>query len=160
MLERRRQTTVDRLALAYALGHLATDSLEHRLEVALAAADPDALVATLWGLPGRTATDGSQLELGGRLLAPTAERAVWVVGRSRSCDVCLPDPAVSARHARVACRGGRWTVADLESTNGTWVNGARVTHATLAPDDELVLGESVARLAGWASALPHAPTPS
>ena len=109
---------------------------------------------------GAPRADGSQLELGGRLLAPTAERAVWVVGRSRSCDVCLPDPAVSARHARVACRGGRWTVADLESTNGTWVNGARVAHATLAPDDELVLGESVARLAGWASALPHAPTPS
>jgi len=146
-LEHRREVTVDRLTVAYALGHLGTDSLEHRLEMALAAVDPGALSATLWGLPGRAAPPWATLRLGGEVLLPSTERSVWVVGRSRSCDVRLADPAVSARHARVHCRGGRWTVADLSSTNGTWVNGARVEHAVLAPGDELVLGEIAVRLA-------------
>lgn len=145
--EHRREITVDRLCVAYALGHLATDSLEHRLEVALAAVDPGALSAALWGLPGRPAQPWAALRLAGEVLAPSTERSIWVVGRSRSCDVRLADPAVSARHARVACRGGRWTVADLRSTNGTWVNGTRVEHAVLDAGDELVLGEVAARLA-------------
>ncbi len=147
-LERRRQATVDHLAVAYALGHLATDSLEHRLEVALAAHDSGGLGATLWGLPERTAPAWAELQLGSERLAPVAERDVWVIGRSRSCDVCLADPAVSARHARVACRGRRWTIADLGSTNGTLVNGVRVEHAVLEPGDELLLGDVAGRLVG------------
>lgn len=147
-LEHRRRLTVDHLAVAYSRGHLATDSLEFRLQDALAAGSPGALTATLWGLPGKRAQRWAELVLGEEVLVPSGERAVWIVGRSRACDVRLADPAVSARHARVACRGGRWTVADLGSTNGTWVNGARIEHAVLQPGDELVLGEMGARLVG------------
>lgn len=145
-LERRREGTVDHLARAYARGQLATDSLEHRLEVALAAAHPEALAATLWGLPAPGVPRWSQLRLDGHVLAASADRTVWVLGRSRSCDVRLLDPEVSGQHARLACRGGRWSVVDLGSTNGTWVNGERIAYRLLEPDDELVLGALRGRL--------------
>lgn len=49
----------------------------------------------------------------------------------RECDgLLLADPEVSRRHARLALEGGRLTVVDLGSTNGTTVNGALVTVAT------------------------------
>jgi hypothetical protein len=50
-----------------------------------------------------------------------------VLGRDASADICLPDPAISRRHARVR-RGvdGVW-LEDLRSTNGTYINGNRLT---------------------------------
>jgi pSer/pThr/pTyr-binding forkhead associated (FHA) protein len=45
------------------------------------------------------------------------------VGRAVSGDLCLPDPAVSARHAEVRREGRDWYLCDLGSTNGTRLNG-------------------------------------
>ncbi len=146
MLEQERQATVERLALAYALGHLSTDSLEHRLERALAAPARTHLAWTAWDLPDGDAHPEAFLRLGGHDLSGTRERSVWVVGRSRACDIRLEDDTVSARHARIACRGGRWTVTDLGSTNGTRLNGDPVEHALLRPGDTLHLGTLAARL--------------
>jgi FHA domain-containing protein len=58
------------------------------------------------------------------------------IGRSRECDIVLSDPNVSRRHAEVRPRGGGWAIADLGSTNGVAVNGARVerSHALRAGD--------------------------
>jgi len=66
------------------------------------------------------------------------------VGRGGQNDLVLTgDEFASARHARVEVRGdGAW-VQDLESTNGTYVNGARVTGAQrLAAGDVLRIGET------------------
>jgi hypothetical protein len=64
-----------------------------------------------------------------------------VLGRSRSCDVVIDDPNVSRRHAEVRPRGGSWVLADLGSTNGVSVNGARVQHPqVLSPGDVLEVG--------------------
>lgn len=69
-----------------------------------------------------------------------------LVGRDRSSDVVLTDPAVSRTHARVVFRGSSWIVQDLESTNGTFLNGARVGRSELRPGDRLVLGCEVLRV--------------
>lgn len=63
-----------------------------------------------------------------------------LIGRSRDCDIQLDDPNTSRRHAEVRREGDAWVVADLGSTNGIKVNGARVAEAELHPGDEVTLG--------------------
>jgi pSer/pThr/pTyr-binding forkhead associated (FHA) protein len=46
-----------------------------------------------------------------------------LVGRARSCDICLPDMAVSTRHAEIRIAGNDYAVVDLGSMNGTKANG-------------------------------------
>ncbi len=50
----------------------------------------------------------------------------FVVGRAEGCSLLLDDPCVSARHALLRWRRGQWSVRDLGSRNGTFVNGDRV----------------------------------
>lgn len=49
-----------------------------------------------------------------------------VIGRARSCDVCLPDMTVSTRHAEIRLEGNEYRVVDLGSRNGTTAGGARL----------------------------------
>lgn len=66
-----------------------------------------------------------------------------VLGRGRSSTVELGDSYASERHARVYRDRGEWLVADLGSTNGTFLNRARVTRPTrIAPGDQLGLGQT------------------
>ena len=62
------------------------------------------------------------------------------VGRAADNDLLLFDPEVSRHHARLEPAGAGWRVVDLDSTNGTWVNGHRVRRAPIAPGDELAFG--------------------
>lgn len=50
-----------------------------------------------------------------------------VIGRARSSDVCLPDLAVSTRHTEIRVSGNEYVVVDLDSMNGTLVNGKPLT---------------------------------
>lgn len=62
------------------------------------------------------------------------------IGRSRENDLTLPDQPdaqASAHHAVARHERGRWWIYDLGSTNGTFVNGARVTRAPIAGGDRL-----------------------
>ena len=49
-----------------------------------------------------------------------------VIGRALACDVTIDDSYASGRHARLYDRDGHVYIEDLNSTNGTYVNGARV----------------------------------
>jgi hypothetical protein len=69
------------------------------------------------------------------------ERRV-VLGRSKECDVQVPDANVSRRHAELRQEGSVWWVVDLDSTNGTEVNGKRVPRAKLADGDTITVGET------------------
>jgi pSer/pThr/pTyr-binding forkhead associated (FHA) protein len=69
-----------------------------------------------------------------------------LVGRSRRCDVVLDDPGVSRRHARLVFRDGSWVLQDLQSTNGTTVNGVQVGRCQLRPGDSLTLGTACLRV--------------
>jgi predicted component of type VI protein secretion system len=66
-----------------------------------------------------------------------------VLGRGASCDVRLPDASVSGRHASIRARDAGYTVVDEGSTNGTRLNGEKLTAQAPRPlksGDELVLG--------------------
>ncbi len=69
------------------------------------------------------------------------ERRV-VLGRSKECDVQVPDANVSRRHAELRQEGASWWVIDLESTNGIEVNGKRVQRAKLSDGDKITLGST------------------
>ena len=64
------------------------------------------------------------------------------IGRARDVEVVLADPLVSRRHARLAARGGRLVLSDLESTNGTRVNGEAVREVVVGVGDQIELGAS------------------
>lgn len=67
-----------------------------------------------------------------------------VIGRSRRCDLTLASGAASRRHAEVRFDQGRFVVADLGSTNGTYVNGERLTgERVLSPGDRIDVGGSL-----------------
>jgi len=70
-------------------------------------------------------------------------RAVMTVGRRESCDVRLNFPNVSGVHCELTFREGYWYLRDMNSTNGTKVNGARVQEKLLHPNDKLTIGKKV-----------------
>lgn len=63
-----------------------------------------------------------------------------VVGRSASCQICIPDANASRRHAAFVRLDDGWAIRDLGSTNGTRVNGALVKHARLRDGDVIDIG--------------------
>jgi pSer/pThr/pTyr-binding forkhead associated (FHA) protein len=69
-----------------------------------------------------------------------------VVGRGREADLVLSEPTISRSHAAVKRGDGGWVVEDLNSTNGTVVNGTRTTRARIKNGDEIQLGRLVLRL--------------
>ncbi len=68
-------------------------------------------------------------------------KPVLVVGRRESADIVLRFPNVSGSHCELSLVDGYWFVKDLASSNGTKVNGVRVSEKRLDPGDRL----SVAR---------------
>jgi Protein of unknown function (DUF3662)/FHA domain len=70
------------------------------------------------------------------------EGAVIQIGRAPGCDVVLDDRNVSRRHAEIRRRGPVVVLIDLDSTNGTIVNGRRVREHPLADGDRITLGNS------------------
>ncbi len=71
-------------------------------------------------------------------------KGVVTIGRDITNDIVINDPEVSRHHCRLTQGGGGYTVEDLGSTNGTFVNGQRLTGARpLQPGDMLGLGETV-----------------
>jgi hypothetical protein len=96
----------------------------------------EAVSAEELGLEREVATlswDGRRHEL-------TKRRAV--IGRSKDCDVQVADPNVSRRHAEVRQEGAAHWVVDLDSTNGTEVNGRRLKRAKLRPGDTITVGST------------------
>ncbi len=70
------------------------------------------------------------------------------IGRLPDCDVVLPDPAVSRRHARIVRRGDAYVLSDLGSTNGTLVNGEPVSERELRDGDRITIGAIVLEFRG------------
>jgi pilus assembly protein CpaF len=69
------------------------------------------------------------------------------VGRVQGNDLMLPKGNVSKHHARLLYRDGRFIVTDLKSTNGTYVNGRKISQATIVREgDKIYIGDFVLRL--------------
>jgi len=81
--------------------------------------------------PRLIANDGRSFSIGDRPL---------VIGRSPDVDVVINDSNVSRRHAEVWRTGEGVAVRDLGSTNGTFVNGHRITAVSLSPRDDVTIG--------------------
>lgn len=64
-----------------------------------------------------------------------------IIGRAKDADFRVDDPNVSRRHAAIFWAEGRLMVMDLDSTNGTMVNGYPVSRSALGPDDVVNIGE-------------------
>ena len=168
---RLRERLVQRLNTAYAGGLISDQTLVARLDQVLnrTLVDPQPLVGDLWlrdrrgvlhnrvsqvraavrstieaVFEGESSEDGS-LE---QLLALDWDHAAEaiVIGRSSRCDVVLTEETVSRRHARLSHRDGCWILQDLDSTNGSYLNGRRVGRCELRPGDRLHLGEASLRV--------------
>ncbi len=102
-----------------------------RLYVVLEASRPCAGSAR-WSLGG---TDEVRI---GRGEARSGRRAS--IDGAMQLDIEIPDPRLSASHARIARVGAQWVLEDLGSKNGTRVNGEAVTRAVLRSGDLLEMG--------------------
>lgn len=86
-------------------------------------------------------------EKGGAERREAFERTEINVGRVQGNDLMLPKGNVSKRHARLLYRDGRFIVTDLKSTNGTYVNGRKITQATIVREgDKIYVGDFVLRI--------------
>jgi hypothetical protein len=157
-----RQRLERTLNAAYAEGVLSQNTFVHRLEQLSAGplVDPARLVGDLSARKQRRfpATVGEHIRaLGRRFLLPPGlapngspvllaldwegDHGELLIGRNPNCDIVLPGPAVSRQHARLSFRDGSWILQDLDSTNGTVVNGALVGHCKLQPGDRVIIGD-------------------
>ncbi len=68
------------------------------------------------------------------------------LGRSSQNDVCLVDPILSRHHCRISFHGGVLSIEDLDSANGTLVNGDEVKTAELHDGDTVTIGDTVLRV--------------
>lgn len=142
---------------AYAEGLLSERTLAHRLDILFASALIDPA-----GLVGDLSRRGPRKQVGRRVVAaisgfahrttrsaPSPEPPIllaldWsgareelLIGRHPACDVIIPAATVSRRHAQLTFRDGGWILQDLDSTNGTRVNGQAVGRCRLRPGDQL-----------------------
>jgi pSer/pThr/pTyr-binding forkhead associated (FHA) protein len=69
------------------------------------------------------------------------DRDVTTVGRHPESDIFLDDITVSRRHAELRRKEGRFSVHDMGSLNGTYVNRDRVENTQLAAGDEVQIGK-------------------
>ena len=74
------------------------------------------------------------------LAALLDKRRVAFLGRSSECQLVLADDTVSRMHAMIARAGDRFVLTDLESTNGTMVNGRPIKQAQVRAGDRITLG--------------------
>jgi hypothetical protein len=78
-------------------------------------------------------------------VAHTLSRSVTTVGRAKDCDIPIDDSSVSRRHAELRLDGDAVWLIDLDSTNGTEVNGRPIERVRLEHGDRVVLGQTEAR---------------
>jgi hypothetical protein len=86
------------------------------------------------------AQEAVTLTVGGKRREITSRRIV--IGRSKDCDVQLADPNASRRHAELRQEGSAYWLIDLDSTNGSSVNGHRTTRAKLDSGDVITIGST------------------
>jgi pSer/pThr/pTyr-binding forkhead associated (FHA) protein len=65
---------------------------------------------------------------------------VTIIGRRHTCDLCIPLESVSRRHCQLSCDNGLLKIQDLDSRNGTYLNGKRVKEAVIKAGDSIGIG--------------------
>jgi hypothetical protein len=103
-----------------------------------AAEEGESLLASL-GITGPALVVRSGGGMAGQSFQPP--EGTTLIGRSPECDIFLDDVTVSRRHAELVREGDRFTIRDLGSLNGTYVNRRRIDSAVLEDDDEVQIGK-------------------
>ncbi|MBX7115772.1 MAG: Flp pilus assembly complex ATPase component TadA [Myxococcaceae bacterium] len=85
---------------------------------------------------------------GGRSEQLTFDKVEVTIGRLEGNDVVLGKGNVSKYHSRIVFKEGRFVIVDMRSTNGTFVNGKKVTTHVLKPDDEVSIGDYILNVEG------------
>lgn len=65
------------------------------------------------------------------------------IGRNQANQMVLPSQSVSSFHAQIYFEDGRYMLEDLNSTNGTFINGIKVDKKSLQPGDEIRISQTV-----------------
>ncbi len=88
-----------------------------------------------------------------RLIGPASDQEFdlasgrsYVVGRAVTSDIPVFDPTISRRHAELVVSADGVAVRDADSSNGTFINGARVTEGTLRPEEMVTFGKVLFQL--------------
>ena len=63
----------------------------------------------------------------------------YVIGREPECDLSLDSPVMSRKHAQISSKWGTFVIEDLQSKNGTFVNGAQINQETSLKDKDKIL---------------------
>ncbi len=77
---------------------------------------------------------------------PLPDSGEIVIGRSSELDMVLVEDMVSRRHAKISVEGGDIYLEDLGSTNGSFVNGEKVSRTKLAEGDRILIGTSIIKV--------------
>jgi FHA domain/Domain of unknown function (DUF1707) len=154
-----RELVISELSDQFVAGRLSHDTFAHRVDIALRARARGELRGLVADLP-RPRSIGAAIRVGCRRLADAAERWTrraptplllpagpqrrFTIGREPACDMMLPDATVSRWHASLVNAGSGWLLDDLGSTNGTRVNGWRVSQPTpVRPGDFVSFGAAI-----------------
>lgn len=77
---------------------------------------------------------------------PLEQNSEILIGRSSELDMVLVEDMVSRKHARISARSGTLEIEDFGSTNGTFVNGEKITKARLREGDRVLIGTNIIKL--------------
>lgn len=145
-----RERTVALLRRRCEEGYLSLDTFERRVGDVYRARSAEQLTGLTADLPPIGVVARLRHWRIGRRPAPVAglrlpldlvREGCLVLGRSRHCDVVVDHDTVSRTHAEIRREDGGWSVRDLGSCNGTWLDGRRVVRAErVERGDQLLLG--------------------
>src|SRR5580692_9965410 len=83
-------------------------------------------------------------EKGGEQKRLEFDKPEVTIGRVQGNDIVLPKGNVSKRHARIVLKDGKFIIVDLKSTNGTYVNGRKITSPLVVKDsDKIYIGDFI-----------------
>jgi hypothetical protein len=154
-----RELVISELSDQFVEGRLSHDTFAHRVDIALRARVRGDLHSLVADLP-RPRSIGAAIRASCRrltdaadrwtrkapvpLLLPPGRQGRFTIGREPACDMMLADSTVSRWHASLVNAGSGWLLNDLGSTNGTRVNGWRVTQPTpVRPGDYVSFGAAI-----------------
>src|SRR6185295_17436758 len=103
-------------------------------------------------------------EKGGEQKRLEFDKPEVTIGRVQGNDIILPKGNVSKRHSRIVLKDGKFIIVDLKSTNGTYVNGRKITSPLVVKSSDkiyigdfiLTLEEGAAGMSAGAGAMPSA----
>src|SRR6187402_435203 len=83
-------------------------------------------------------------EKGGEQRRMVFNKPEVTIGRVQGNDIVLPKGNVSKRHARIVLKDSKFIIVDLKSTNGTYVNGRKITSPLVVKDsDKIYIGDFI-----------------